>query len=46
MTEVEPKDVLPILLERHKGEVVMIDIWVTKRKLDLHNSRFPRCGNH
>jgi hypothetical protein len=46
MTEVESKNVLPILLERHKGKVVMIDIWVTKRKLDLHNGRFPRCGNH
>ena len=29
MTDVEPKDVLPTLLERHKGKVVMIDIWAT-----------------
>ena len=29
MTEVEPKDVLPTLLERYKGKVVMIDIWAT-----------------
>ena len=29
MIEVEPKDVLPTLLERYKGKVVMIDIWAT-----------------
>jgi thiol-disulfide isomerase/thioredoxin len=29
MTEVEPKDVLPILLKRYKSKVVVIDIWAT-----------------